>query len=190
MAALAPRCIALEYVGGDVVVGIEFVVFVYLHVYLVAQEEEDVIVGGVSIECAEPVVEARCCLVVYLAFPSEDACLHIDEVVVGSFLMVGVAALLLHLFGFEVVAGVELIGDGYGHEVELLQPLDECAFTSHAEHLDDAALGDVVGVFRPTLPLCYPDVFFLLLYGVVHIAAYLDAGGELLTDGESTMHDE
>ena len=67
-----------------------------------------------------------------------------------------IVASLLHLAGFQVVAGVVFVGDGDGADVQCLHRLKEVGGVER-EHLQHARLRQVVAVFRSPFALRQPD---------------------------------
>ena len=123
-------------------------------------------------ELIKPVVDGRHCFVVDAALLSEDASLHVVEVVLFALLERRIVALLLELLSFEVIAGIVLIADAERHDVELLESVDDAAFSSHRKHLEQRLLRLVATVLGSSFALCNPDVFVLLRNGVMHVAAH------------------
>ena len=117
-------------------------------------------------EFVEPGIDRRSRSVNDTALVTEDAGLHIVEVILPRLLESGVVTLLLELLGLEVVTGVELIADGQRDNVQFFQ------IATHGQHLQHRFLCPVVGVLRPTLALGNPDVFLLLGHGEVDVTAH------------------
>ena len=57
--------------------------------------------------------------IMHASFLAHDAGSHVIEIVLLRLLVGGIVALELEFFGFQVVAGIILIGDGKRHEVHV-----------------------------------------------------------------------
>ncbi len=117
-------------------------------------------------EFFEPCVDGRCTMIVYTTFIAKDTRLHVVEVILAGLLKGRVIAFLLQFLGLEIVAGVVLVADGQGHDIEFLK------VTTHRQHLQHSFLGTVVGVLCPTLALRQPDVLLLLCHSEMDVTAH------------------
>ena len=105
-------------------------------------------------------VNAQCEAVGNAPFEAVNTRLHGAQVIGFGLPPARIVASLLHLAGFEVVAGVVLVGDGNGADIQCLHCLKEIR-SIESEHLQYTGLGQVVTVFGATLALRQPDGFSL-----------------------------
>ena len=84
-----------------------------------------------------------------------DACEDAPEVLVGSLLIVAVLA-EAELDGLEGVAGLPLVGDRDGDDVERLEVGEVVLLATHGEHLDERCLGTVDAVLGASVALGNP----------------------------------
>ena len=131
---------------------------------------EEFAFGAGGIQRVEEVVQVTRHLEVDTSLVAEDARLHVDQVILRCFLVFRVIAFDLEFLCFQEVAGVIFIGDGGRDDVQLFQPVDEAAFTSHRQHLQYAVLGAVVGVLGSAFPLGNPYIFMFFRDGIVDVA--------------------
>ena len=121
---------------------------------------------------------------------TEDTGLHAYQVIHWSLLPIGIIALLLELLCLQKIAWVILITDRQRYKMQLLQALDDTAFSTHRHHLQNTLLGAVVAVLGPTLALGYPDVLVLLLDGEMHIVREALARHQHLSHAQGTLYDK
>ena len=105
-------------------------------------------------------------MIVYTTFIAKDTRLHVVEVILAGLLKGRVIAFLLQFLSLEIVAGVVLVADRQGHDIEFLK------VTTHRQHLQHSLLGTVVGVLCPTLALGQPDVLLLLCHSEMDVTAH------------------
>ena len=102
----------------------------------------------------------------------------------------GIVALELEFFGFQVVAGIVLVGDGERHKVHVAEVLPSAAVAAERHHAQHRGLGVVARVFGAAFALGDPDVVVFAGDHPVHVATHVATGFQqfALTDG--TPHDE
>jgi len=162
----------VEQIEGNVIAREKLIARMYLLVDAASDLCEDLCLGHFR-EFVQPGVDARKGFVVDASLLSEDASLHVVEVVLLRLLERRIVPLHLELLRLEVVTGIVLVADTERHEVELLESLYDRAFARHREHLQQGLLCLVATVLGSALALRYPNVLVLLLNGIVHVAAHL-----------------
>ena len=121
---------------------------------------------------------------------AEDTGLHTYQIIHRSLLPVCVIALLLELLCLQKIAWVILITDRQRYKMQLLQTLDDTAFSTHRHHLQNTLLGAVVAILGSTLSLGNPDILILLLDGEMHVIGKTLARHEHLAHTQGTLHDK
>ena len=96
-----------------------------------------ILLGSLRIHLRKKAVETWCSMLVHMTFKAKDTSLHAHQVVGRSFFPFGIVALLLKLLSLEIVARILLIADSQRNEMQLHEPFDDAAFTSHRHHLKD-----------------------------------------------------
>ena len=76
---------------------------------------------------------------------------------------------LIEFDGFQNVARLPFVRDGYRQDVQLTQGSNLILLLAHTEHLDDALIGLIVTILSSAIALCYPHGLMLLSDGVTDI---------------------
>ena len=102
--------------------------------------------------------------------------------------MVAVAGCSIDLFDKDKCE--VLVTDTEGHEVEFLDSVDDFTFSSHRKHLEQRLLRLVATVLGSAFALSNPDVFVLLLDGIMHIATHRLTAFEQFSRTEAPLNRE
>ena len=180
----------LQHVERHVVDGIEPVMAVNLRIDMGGKQVEELALADGGVERHQVVVDTRRTMVVDTSLIPHYTRAHAHHIVLCRLAEGSIVAFLLKLLGFEEIAGVVLIGDGQGHDMQVDETVAYAPLPSHRHHFEDGGLGAVVGVLCTSFTLCYPQVLVFLANGKVHVVCQPSAGKEHLPWWQAALHDE
>lgn len=178
-----------EQIGGDVIARIEAVARVNLAVDACGHGFEHFLVGQSAI-VVDPRVGTGGETIMHAPFLAHDAGSHVVEIVLLRLLVGGIVALELEFFGFQVVAGIVLVGDGERHKVHVAEVLPSAAVAAERHHAQHRGLGVVARVFGAAFALGDPDVVVFAGDHPVHVTTHVATGFQQFAFTDGAPHDE
>ena len=169
---LREALLSIEQVMRHIVIRVHFVACMDTTVYQRRDTSKEFLLWQRIIQFIQLYIDASIGLEMHMPLHAEDTCLHVLEVVSLTFLKGSIITLLLELLRLQIVARIIFIGNGKRMDVHLTKTLENSAFTTHDEHLENAILRTIVGILSPTLSLRYPDGLVLLTDGIVHVGRH------------------
>ena len=115
-------CRAFQFIECDIVAGEELIATVDILVHTLGEGREELRLGQFS-QFIDPGIDGRSTVIHHPTLITEDARLHIIEIVLTAFLEAWDVAFLLKFLGFQVVTGIKLITDGEWHDIQFAQAI-------------------------------------------------------------------
>ena len=109
------------------------------------------------LQFAQILIDTGCHTETDAALISQKSGLHVQQVIIRGFLIVGYVALQLELLRFQIVARVVFVRNGERNDIQFLKIGDNVSVVPPLQHLQNAVLRNVIGIFCTPFALGNPD---------------------------------